>query len=217
MSTGQKPATKGKAELQAVKPNGARQSPYADSVRGSRYRFNSQQYLLMIEAEILSPGDRVELLEGEIHYMPPMGREHAYSIGSLDEWFQDRRGNDYIVSCQSTIHLAEGFSPDPDIVLLRGTRQEYRLDRVATVEDVLLVIEVSKSSLRRDLAEKSREYARAAVPELWVADVAQRQIHKLTGPSPEGYLTRQVLEATEAVSPVLLPHLQMPVGVAMPR
>ena len=153
-------------------------------------KFTSRQYQWLIEEGYLTTDHKVELIEGEIRSMPPMGEYHGDSIGHLTTWLSDRRGQEYVLRCQVTIHLAEGFTPDPDFVLLRYREDEYRRGNRPQASDVLLVIEISDSSLQHDLEDKSVSYARANVPELWVVDIPHRLIHRLTQPSPEGYLSR---------------------------
>lgn len=178
-------------------------------------KFSSDQYHWLIDAGILTTDHRVELIGGQILTMPPMGDEHGDGIRDLTTWLSDRRGQDYVPQCQVTIRLAEGFTPDPDFVLLRYKEEGYRGDNRPTATDVLLVIEVADSSLARDLGLKSLAYARAGVPELWVVDIPHRQVHRLTRPSPEGYQERTTAGEEEAISPELLPNLQMPVRAAL--
>ena len=178
-------------------------------------KFSSDQYHWLIEAGILTTDHKVELIGGQILTMPPMGDEHGDSIGDLNTWLSDRRGQDYVPRCQVTIRLAEGFTPDPDFVLLRYKEEGYRGENRPTAADVLLVIEVADSSLSRDLGLKSLAYARAEVPELWVVDIPHRQVHRLTQPSPEGYQEHSTAGEDETISPTLIPSLQMPVRAAL--
>ncbi len=178
-------------------------------------KFSSDQYHWLIEIGILTTDHRVELIGGQILTMPPMGDEHGDGIRDLTIWLSDRRGQDYIPQCQVTIRLAEGFTPDPDFVLLRCKEEGYRGENRPTVADVLLVIEVADSSLSRDLGLKSLAYARAGVPELWVVDIPHRQVYCFTQPSPEGYQERATAGEEETISPALIPNLQMPVRAAL--
>jgi Uma2 family endonuclease len=178
-------------------------------------KFSSDQYHWLIEAGILTTDHRVELIGGQILTIPPMGDEHGDSIGDLNTWLSDRLGQDYVTRCQVTFRLAEGFTPDPDFVLLRYKEAGYRGENRPTVADVLLVIEVTDSSLARDLGLKCLAYARAGVPELWVVDIPHRQVHRLTRPSPEGYQERTTAGEEDIISPALVPSLQMPVRAAL--
>ena len=190
-------------------------SDQAPPVERETCKFSSDQYHWLIEAGILTTDHRVELIGGQILTMPPMGDNHGDSIGDLNTWLIDRRGQDYLVRCQVTIRLAEGFTPDPDFTLLRYREGGYRGGNRPTVADVLLIIEVADSSLSRDLGEKSLAYAQAGVPELWVVDIRGRRIHRLTRPSPEGYQERTIAGEDEIITPELIPNLQMPVREAL--
>ena len=155
-----------------------------------QWKFSSDQYHWLIEAGILTTDHRVELIEGMILTMPPKGDKHGDAIRDLNLWLCNRRGEDYVPSCQVTLRLAEGFTPDPDFTLLRYRAAGYRGDNRPTAADVLLVIEVADSSLARDLGPKSLAYARAGVPELWVVDLPHRQIHRLTRHPPRATRSR---------------------------
>ena len=179
-------------------------------------KFTSRQYQWLIEEGYLTTEHRVELIEGEIRSMPPMGEYHGSSIGHLTTWLSDRGGQDYVLRCQVTIQLAEGLIPDPDLVLLRYREDEYRRGDRPQSSDVLLVIEITDSSLQYDLGEKSVSYARANVPELWVVDIPHRLIHRFSRPSPDGYLSRTTAGEDETISPELIPSLRMPVREALP-
>ena len=148
--------------------------------------------------------------------MAPMGLEHGGSIRHLNTWLSDRRGQEYILQCQVTIQLAEGFTPDPDFVLLNYREGEYRRGDNPQAGDVLLVIEIADASLQQDLEVKSISYARANVPELWVVDIPHRGIHRLTQPTPEGYQSRTTSSEQETISPEHIPNLQVPVKEALP-
>ena len=114
--------------------------------RNDDCRFSSDQYHWLIDAGILTTDHKVELIGGQILTMPPMGEEHGDSIGDLATWLSDRRGQDYLPRYQVTFRLAEGFTPDPDFVLLRR-EGGYRRPNRPTAADTLLVIEVAHSSL----------------------------------------------------------------------
>ena len=177
--------------------------------------FTSWQYHWLIETGILTTEDKVELIAGEILTMPSMGDEHSDSIEYVNSWLGDRRRRDYIPRCQSTIRLADGFSPDPDFALLRYRPGGYGPHRSPQASDVLLIIEVADASLGRDLGPKALAYARAGVPELWVVDIPHRQVHVLINPSPEGYRTRATAGEDESVTALLIPGLTMPVRTAL--
>ncbi len=178
-------------------------------------RFTSQQYHWLIEAGILTTEHRVELIGGEIRSMAPMGPAHRRSMRQLTSWLGDRRGQNYVLECQLTIEMAEGFSPDPDFVLSRYREGGYPAGENPGIADVLLVIEVADSSLEYNLGEKARAYAQAGAPELWVVDIPQRQLHVLLNPSPQGYQDHTTTGEDGTVTATLIPDLQLPVGEAL--
>ena len=178
-------------------------------------KFSSDQYHWLIEAGFLTTDHRVELIEGEILTMPPMGDEHGDSIRNLNRWLAQHAGNTYIHQCQVTTRLNDNFTPDPDFVLFRYEDHEYRGGNRPQPADILLVIEVADSSLQRDLGPKSLGYARAGVPELWVLDLPHRQVNRLIQPTPDGYQEQTTSGEDETITPMLIPSLQMPVGEAL--
>ena len=180
-------------------------------------KFTSRQYEWLIEEGYLTTDHKVELIEGEIRSMAPMGENHGGSIRHLNTWLSDRRGQEYVPQCQVTIPLAEGFTPDPDFVLFKYREDEYRRGDRPQASDVLLVIEISDSSLQYDLEVKSLNYARANVPELWVVDIPHRLVHRFTRPTADGYLNRATAGEEATISPELVPNLQMSVGEALPE
>ena len=122
----------------------------------------------------------------------------------------------FTLQTQSTIHLAEGFSPEPDIALLKYRQDHYRRQE-PTAADVLLVIEIADSSGRYDLEVKAPLYAQAGVPELWVLDLTGPHLHRFTGPTPQGYGEHSTPRPDESLGPSLLPDLQLQVSDLLPQ
>ena len=177
----------------------------------SNCKFTSDQYDWLIEAGFITTEHRVELIRGEILTMTPMGDNHRRSTRRLNLWLVRNAGQDYIPQCQVTISLANDFTPDPDFSLLRYREDEYNEGDSPTQADVLLIIEVADSSLAYDLGDKSLAYARAGIPELWVVDLPHQQVHRFTGPSPQGYQEHSTAAEDETMTPSLIPSLQLPV------
>ena len=178
-------------------------------------KFSSEQYHWLIDSGILTTEHRVELIGGEIRSMAPTGDEHGDSIELLNNWLATRAGQLYNVRCQSTLRVAEGFTPDPDFTLLKYRDGGYARGPRPTPEDVLLIIEVADSSLSYDLGEKALAYSRAGVPEQWVVDIPHRQIHVLSHPSSEGYRSVAAAGESESVNALLIPELEVSVTEAM--
>ena len=140
-----------------------------------RHRLTVEEYFRMAEVGLLAPEARVELIEGEIIDMAPIGREH----GGLTAWLHRRLlrdlGEKISVWDQVTLPLGKLSAPEPDLVILEYRQDEYK-GKSPSPEDVLLIVEVSESSLRHDRKVKVPLYARHNIPEVWILDVRGRQI-----------------------------------------
>jgi len=141
-----------------------------------RHRLTVEEYLRMAEVGLLAPDARVELIEGEIFDMAPIGHRH----GGFTAWLHRRLlrdlGEKISVWDQVTLPLDRFSAPEPDLVVLKYRRDEYKNKRPSS-GDVLLIVEISQSSLRHDLQVKVPLYARHGIPEVWVLDVQRLQIH----------------------------------------
>ncbi len=148
-----------------------------------RHRFTVEEYHRMVEIGLLSEDDRVELIDGEIVEMAAIGWRHANCVNDLNmllvRFAQDR----YVVSVQNPITISEHGEPQPDLVLLRN----QPVGRLPGPEDVLLLIEVSDTTLSYDRNVKLPRYARAGIPEVWIFDLEGCRVEVHAVPSTEGY------------------------------
>ena len=145
----------------------------------------------MGEVGILGEDDRVELIEGEIVQMSPIGSRHFAFVISLNRLLAVRLANDALVSVQSPVILTDDTEPQPDLAVLRP--RAYK-ERKAYADDVLLLIEVADTSLAYDRTTKLRLYARAGIPEYWIVDCAAESVEVYRDPSGESY--RDVIRAS---------------------
>jgi Uma2 family endonuclease len=162
------------------------------------HRFNVEQYHRMIEAGILTTSDRVQLLEGVILEMTPVGISHAFAVRGMMEAIQPLLPDGWSLSIQQPVTLATS-EPEPDLSVVRGTYIDYRNHHPQPGE-IGLVIEVSESSLGLDRVVKGRIYAAAGVPEYWIVNLIDRQAEVYrdprTGASGEpGYQSRAIIPA----------------------
>ncbi len=162
-------------------------------------RFTVEEYYRMAEAGILGEDDRVELLDGEIVQMSPIGSRHAGTVDRLGEALRQGAGTQAVVRVQNPIRLSETSEPQPDLCLLRP-RADYYTGRHPGPDDVLLVIEVADASLRYDRDVKIPAYARAGVPEVWLFDLTGRRIYAYREPSGDGYRSVTELKAGDELS-----------------
>jgi Uma2 family endonuclease len=140
-------------------------------VQLARRLFTVAEYHKMAEAGILSEDDRVELLEGEIVAMSPIGSRHAGLVNRLNRLFSQRAGDQVVVSVQNPVRLGGYSEPQPDLALLRP-RADFYTSSHPGPEDVLLAVEVAETSAAVDREVKVPLYARFGVPEVWLVDLA---------------------------------------------
>ncbi len=143
-------------------------------------------YHRMGEAGILSEDDRVELIEGELVEMAPIGSEHVASVGALTHLLVLALGERGIVFPQSPVRLDAHNEPQADFVVAKPPRHRYRSE-LPTPEDILLIVEVSASSLGYDRGVKLALYARHAIPEVWVVNLAAQEVEVFRKPAGDQY------------------------------
>ena len=154
-----------------------------------RHRITVTEYHRMAEVGLLAPDARVELIEGEIIDMAPIGKVHTSVVDQLNRLLVRAVGDDAIVRVQGSVRLSQMSEPEPDVVLLKPRPDFYR-NEFASAADTLLVIEVSDSSLRYDRDIKVPFYARHGVPEVWIVDLQNDQLLVYGSPS-DGVYGRQ--------------------------
>jgi len=176
-----------------------------------RYRLTVTEYHRLGENGIFDEDSRVEMIEGDLIVMPPIGEQHASKTRLLNRLFSLQVGDTAIVDVQNPVALDAHSEPQPDMVLLKP-RPDFYESAHPCPEDVLLLIEVSDSTLRYDRDTKVPLYAKAGIPEVWLLDVAGQRLEIYRRPSPEGYREIRYPEATENIAPVLLPELSLSVA-----
>ncbi len=142
----------------------------------SRHRITVDEYYKMAEVGILDEDSRVELIEGEIIDMAPIGPPHLSVVDRLTRLFVQATGENAIVRIQGMIRLSDFTAPQPDLVLLKP-RDDFYAPRLADARDILLVVEVSESSLRYDRDIKVPLYAHYGVSEVWLMDTVNGCTH----------------------------------------
>jgi Uma2 family endonuclease len=168
-------------------------------------KWTLDDYHSMIAAGILQ--DRqVEFLAGEIHDMPPEGPLHTFYGGSLADFFRQNIGNRALVREAHPITLANS-EPEPDIAIVRGEWANYRL-RHPTAEEIFLVVEISESTLVKDLDRKKAIYAAAGIVEYWVLNLPKLQLIVFRHPQGQDYLSRQEFKEGE-IAPLMFPDVKI--------
>ena len=182
----------------------------AQTAAPTRRRFTVDEYCAMAEAGILAEDERVELLDGEIFVMPPIGPPHEDGTTRLSRDLILRLGDRAWVRVQNSVRLNDYGLPEPDIAVVRF-RNDYHRNR-PTPADVLLVIEVADSSLRRDREMKLPHYAAAGIPEVWIANVRARQVEAFHDPVDGVYQSSRIVPAEGRISPRAFPDVALTVG-----
>ncbi len=152
----------------------------------TRHKLSVGEYYRMAEAGILGEDDRVELIEGEIIDMAPIGVGHASVVTRITRTLVMACGDRAVVSVQNPVRLDEWNEPQPDFAVLQP-RPDFYGTRHPGPADVLLLVEVSDSSLRYDRVVKLPLYARAGIAEVWVVDLRRRAVHAFRVPSGDGF------------------------------
>ena len=168
----------------------------------------------MVGAGILHEDDRVELMDGKIIVMPPIGDPHEVGTDWLNRLLVPPLINRAMVRVQGAIRLNDRSAPQPDIAVLR----ERSLSEVGPYfpPDVYLVIEVSDSTLAYDQGAKLARYAAVGIPEVWVANLRAREITAYAEPSGSKYASVRAYGVGESISPRAFPDVVLAVGDFMP-
>jgi len=166
-------------------------------------------YYRMAEVGLLSPDDRTELIEGEIIDMPPIGNRHAEVVRLLTKRLLRAISDEAEVSAQLPVRLSLRSEPQPDFAIIKTKSGGYRSAHPVP-SDVLLLVEVSDSTLRYDLGKRASLYAAHGIPEYWVFDLQRNRVWRHRAPAGREYT--QVDEITEGALP--LPGLAAEISLA---
>jgi Uma2 family endonuclease len=178
----------------------------------TRRRFTVYDYHRMGEAGILHEDDRIELIEGEIVEMAAIGTSHFACVNALTRLLVKGVGDEAIVSVQNPVRLDEHTEPQPDLTVLRV--RDYR-ESLPVPEDVLLLIEVSDTTLAYDRGVKLPLYARAGIREIWIVDLPGGVIERYTDPSEDGYRHTERARQGGEIEAAALPELTLRVDAVL--
>ena len=174
----------------------------------THHRFTVADYYRMVEAGILHEDDRVELIEGEVIDMAPIGSRHAWCVANLTILFVNGLGERTMVWPQNPLHLSDYSEPQPDLSLLRQ-RPDPRAPSNPAPDNVLLAVEVADSSLRYDRDVKVALYARSGILEVWLVDLTHESISIYREPATDGYRTHVEVTGSEPFSPQAFPDFAL--------
>jgi Uma2 family endonuclease len=174
-----------------------------------------QDYHRMSEMGILDPNERTELIAGQITLMVAKGTPHVITLQLLASELLGQIGTTALIRTQDPIHLDDSSEPEPDLVIVRGEILDY-IDRHPQPTDIHLLVEVADSTLSYDCQVKDKVYAKAGIPEYWVIDIKNRQVHIFRDPQATGYASQLILAESQTVSLFAFPAVIMPIGSILP-
>lgn len=171
----------------------------------------SDEFEALAEEQGWDEDTRIELLDGEVVWMNPVNSPHIGCINRLNQLFSRCYPlGAVIVSVQNPVRLGPYDQPQPDVVLLKP-RADYYGTSIATGEDILLLVEVSDSTLRTDLGRKARVYAGGGVPEYWVIDLNGPRVYVHRDSSNGAYQARAIASRGERISTLFAPSVDVAV------
>ncbi|NEX20258.1 Uma2 family endonuclease [Thiorhodococcus mannitoliphagus] len=177
------------------------------------HRISVDQFHRMIDAGVFADGDRVELIDGEMRDMSPIGPPHGGSTNSLTMIFAPPLAGVAIVSVRGPLVLDDGTEVYPDLMVLKQRDDRYARSN-PTAEDVLLLVEVADTSLALDTGVKLAKYARAGIRRYWVADIPHRTLHDYRDPDRFGQRYRQLHSLREGLLDILIEGIEIRVETA---
>ncbi len=178
------------------------------------YRWSVEEYEELGRAGFFQEDKRVELFNGEIIAMSPIGYRHATAVRLLNNFFGRRSGNRFEVDAQNPFNLDDASQPQPDITLLDpAVSKEQRHPEPA---DLFLVIEVSDSTVAYDRKDKGPAYARNGVREFWLLNLENNSLEVFREPFSAGYRDSRLLGPDDTIAPLAFPDLVLRVGDFLP-
>ena len=169
----------------------------------------------MGKGSVFAPDARLELIEGEIIEMAPIGPPHAGTVAILGRLLERAAGDDAVVWVQNPVRLGERSMPQPDVALLKPRADMYTRSHPVPA-DVLLLVEVSDMTLRFDVTTKMPLYARAGIVEAWVVDVDSAAVQVFRDPDAASYRTSFTVAGSERLSSRAMPEIGIRVSELFP-
>ncbi len=173
-----------------------------------RHKLTVHDYHRMGEFGILTPEHRVELIDGDVIDMSPIGSGHVSVVADLTMLIAPRVAGSVIVSVQSPVRLGLHNEPQPDLVVLRPRHDRYRA-ALPKAEDVILLVEVADTPVAYDRGIKLPLYARHGIQEVWIINLPAKKIEIYRQPHSTGYGEKLEAGPDDTLSPETLPELTL--------
>ena len=175
------------------------------------HRFTSRDYYRMAETGVLKPDARVELLDGQVFEMSPIGPFHGGAVSRLNRLFVTLSKGRWFVWVQNPVTLDDYSEPQPDLMLLKPAADDYTTALPAP-DDVFLLIEVSDSTVASDREKKLPLYGRAGIREVWIVNLPDQSIEVCRDPHYQGYASTEVLRPGAQARPLAFPDVALEVA-----
>lgn len=180
------------------------------------HEFTVEEYYRMAETGVIKPDARVELLEGQIVDMMPIGPFHAGTVNKLVGLFTKPSKGRWLVSAQNPVRLNARSEPQPDLMLLKPSPDEYSSQHPGPT-DVFLLIEVADSTIVYDRNDKLPAYGRAGIPEVWLINLPQQTIEVYREPHFAGYSSTTILRDKDRAQVQAFPDVEIEVATLLKR
>jgi Uma2 family endonuclease len=181
----------------------------------TRRSFTRDEFHRMSDAGVFHEDDRLELVDGEVVVMTPVGRRHVACVLRVTQVLAAAAGRATMVSVQNPVVIADHDELHPDVALL-GLRPDGYESELPNARDVLLLIEVAETSLRYDHEVKLPLYAAAGIPEVWIVNLAEECLEVCRQPAPMGYGETTHVSRGGVVRPLALPEVEVRVDEVLP-
>lgn len=172
------------------------------------YKFTTSQYHQLYEKEVLPLDSKVELIDGEIINMSPIGIRHGMTVKRLNAFFSVNLFQKAVVSIQDPIQLGDYSEPQPDLALLRY-RKDFYGEHLPQEKDVLLIIEVADSTYKYDREIKIPLYSKFNIPEVWLMDLNRQKLERFTDPKLGEYQQRTIFLQNQTICSQAFPDLSL--------
>lgn len=183
------------------------------------HHWTKPEYYKIVETGLFE-GKHVELVEGQIIEMSPMGSLHRTAIILATEILRNIFAEGYFISTQCPMDLGESSAPEPDIAVIRGNVRDYKY---AHPTSAVLIVEVAETSLDYDRNKKSSLYARAGIEDYWIINLNTSRLEVYRNPmvDPEkpygyGYSSINIFTSLYSISPLSAPHATISVADLLP-
>lgn len=176
-------------------------------------RFKVDDYYKMIELGMLKDYEQAEIIEGELIKKMTVGDRHAFVVNRLNKFFSRTVSDDISVSVQNPVRLSDYNEPEPDLVLADLTKFDGR--RHPRPKEILLVVEVSDTTVKYDRETKLSIYAEAEISEVWIVNLPNEIVEVHTKPSVGLYQLVKIFKRGEVLKSETLPNLKLSVDDLM--